>query len=151
MNSHYEEDSMPRPRVPHRRDLILDAARALFHEKGWTRTTVSDIATHAMIGKGAVYLEFENKAAILDGLIRESSRRLIAQVRSRVLQADGIVDLAQVYRFSVAELLTIHSCVPSISAMPRYLAITWPTLRTHAIAGGSIGSMNTCATCKMLV
>lgn len=97
---------MPRPRVPHRRDLILDAARALFHEKGWTRTTVSDIATHAMIGKGAVYLEFENKAAILDGLIRESSRRLIAQVRSRVLQADGIVDLAQVYRFSVTALLS---------------------------------------------
>lgn len=97
---------MPRPLVPHRRDLILDAARALFHEKGWARTTVSGIAAHATISKGAVYLEFENKAAILDGLIRESSRRLIGQVRSRVLQTDGLVDLAQMYRFGADELLT---------------------------------------------
>lgn len=96
---------MPRPLVPDRRGRLLGAARELFQEQGWPATTVSDIAVRAGVGKGAVYLEFSSKTGILDALVRESSRRMIAHVRDRVQDADGLVDLAQVYRFGVEALL----------------------------------------------
>ena len=102
---HYEGLQMPRPLVPNRRGRLLAAARELFHEQGWPRTTVADIAARAGVGKGAVYLEFADKARVLDALIRDSTRQLVDQVRQRVQSADGLVGLAQVYRFGVEELL----------------------------------------------
>ena len=40
---------------------ILDAAMRLFSERGFERTTVDEIATLANVGKGTIYLYFENK------------------------------------------------------------------------------------------
>lgn len=97
---------MPRPLIQDRRGTLLRAARSLFHERGWAETTVSDIASRAGVAKGAVYLEFRNKAAILDALIRESTRDLIASVRQRVKGSERPVDLGSAYRFGVEALLT---------------------------------------------
>src|SRR5690606_18285696 len=102
-----------RPLVPHRRERILEAARALLHEKGWDQTPVSEVAALAGISKGAVYLEFETKTEMLDALILESTRRLISEVRARVEQTDGLLDLPQVYRFGVEALLA----APLMSAL----------------------------------
>lgn len=66
---------------------------------------MSDIASRAGVAKGAVYLEFRNKTAILDAVIRESTRRLIASVRERVEHSDGLVDLARAYRFGLEALM----------------------------------------------
>lgn len=96
---------MPRPLVPDRRARILDAARALILERGWPRTTVADVATRAGIGKGAVYLELPDKAAILDAVLRRSTRDLSAEVRRRVVETDGLVDLPAVYRCGMEALL----------------------------------------------
>ena len=43
---------------------ILDAAMKLFSERGFERTTVDEIATRANVGKGTIYLYFENKEQI---------------------------------------------------------------------------------------
>ncbi|MGW9478946.1 TetR/AcrR family transcriptional regulator [Saccharomonospora azurea] len=96
---------MPRPRVPDRRGRILSAARDLMLEKGWPATTVADIAAHAGIGKGAVYLEFPDKAAILAAVLNRSMRQLTADVHRRVREARELVDLSAVYRFGVEALL----------------------------------------------
>lgn len=96
---------MPRRRIPDRRDRLLVAARELALEQGWPATTVSDIAERVGIGKGAVYLEFATKPAILDALVNRGMRGLGAEVRRRVLEADGLVDLPAVYRFAVEALL----------------------------------------------
>ena len=96
---------MPRHRIPERRERLLVAARELALEQGWPATTVSDIANRVGIGKGAVYLEFANKAAILDALINHGMRALGAKVRCRVLEVDGAVGLSAIYRFSVEALL----------------------------------------------
>lgn len=97
---------MPRPLVPDRRARILDAARALILERGWPGTTVADVAARAGIGKGAVYLELPDKAAILDAVLRRSTRDLTAEVRRRVVETDGQVDLPAAYRFGMEALLT---------------------------------------------
>lgn len=48
---------------------MLDAALALFIEQGFARTSVEQVAKRAGISKGAVYLYFPSKEAILVGLV----------------------------------------------------------------------------------
>ncbi|ASR35731.1 transcriptional regulator [Prauserella marina] len=96
---------MPRPLVPDRRGRILEAAHGLVLDRGWPRTTIADVAARAGIGKGAVYLEFPDKRAILDAVLHRSTRELTARVHRRVLDASGVAGLGAVYRFGVEALL----------------------------------------------
>jgi AcrR family transcriptional regulator len=61
-----------RRRAEARPDEVLDAALELFMEKGFATTRVEDIARRAGISKGAVYLYFPSKEAILEGLVRRA-------------------------------------------------------------------------------
>lgn len=96
---------MPRPRIPERRERLLVAACEVALDKGWPTTTVSDIAARAGIGKGAVYLEFTDKAAILAAVLNRSMRGLATDVHRRVLDAGDVIDLPTVYRFGVEAIL----------------------------------------------
>lgn len=56
---------MARPKAQvNRREDILKIAQKLFRENGYEKTTVDDIAHHAGISKGSVYLEFKTKEDI---------------------------------------------------------------------------------------
>jgi TetR/AcrR family acrAB operon transcriptional repressor len=58
-----------------RENRILDAAADLFIHYGYDKTTVSDIAREAGVSKGAIYLHFESKDDLFEGLlIREITR-----------------------------------------------------------------------------
>lgn len=96
---------MPRPRVPDRRGRILAAARELLLAQGWERTTVADVAARAGIGKGAVYLEFADRSAILAAVLNRAARDLTADVHRRVLGSTELLDLPTVYRYGVEALL----------------------------------------------
>lgn len=61
-----------RRRAEARPDEVLDAALDLFIEQGFAQTRVDDIARRAGISKGAVYLYFESKEKILEGLVRRA-------------------------------------------------------------------------------
>lgn len=61
-----------RRRAAKRPDEVLDAALALFVENGFARTRVEDIAARAGLSKGAIYLYFPSKEAILEGLVRRA-------------------------------------------------------------------------------
>jgi TetR/AcrR family acrAB operon transcriptional repressor len=52
------------------RDLILDTAEVIFHEKGVARTSLNDIAGAAGVTRGAIYWHFKNKADLFDAMIR---------------------------------------------------------------------------------
>lgn len=96
---------MPRPRVPDRRRRIVAAARELALDQGWSATTVAAVAARAGIGKGAVYLEFPDKPAILDAALTDAMRRLTTVVHGRCLAHEGLLDLPAVYRIGIEELL----------------------------------------------
>ena len=51
-----------------RRGDILDAATKVFSEKGFHAATLDDIATEAEISKGSIYIHFDSKEAMIDGL-----------------------------------------------------------------------------------
>lgn len=61
-----------RRRAEARPDEVLDAALVLFIERGFAATRVEDIATQAGLSKGAVYLYFPSKEAILEGLVKRA-------------------------------------------------------------------------------
>lgn len=52
-----------------RRNQILDAATKVFAEKGFSRATIRDVATAAGVADGTIYNYFENKMALLLGLL----------------------------------------------------------------------------------
>lgn len=63
---------MPRPSDPHARARLLDAARAVFSDRGLDRAKVEDITKRARLSKGAFYLHFASK--------EEAFRELLADV-----------------------------------------------------------------------
>ena len=59
---------MARQTDPSRREAILDAARAVFREDGYTNARMSDIAKQAGVASGTLYLYFESKEGLVQGL-----------------------------------------------------------------------------------
>ena len=51
---------------------ILEAALALFVEKGFAGTRLDDVAERAGLSKAAIYLYFKDKEALLEGVIRQT-------------------------------------------------------------------------------
>jgi TetR/AcrR family fatty acid metabolism transcriptional regulator len=63
-----------------RRTQILDAAAQVFAERGFHRTTVRDVAKAAGVADGTIYNYFENKTALLLGILdrlNEAERQAI--------------------------------------------------------------------------
>ncbi len=59
-----------------RRDQILDAAAAVFAERGFHLTTIKDIAKVAEIADGTIYNYFANKTALMIGILERLQKTL---------------------------------------------------------------------------
>ena len=94
------------------RNLILDAARALFLVQGYGATSIEQIATEAGTGVSTIYAVFGNK------------RELLAQVRWRAVQAADIPDL--------------ESMTPAGSAAPERLALLAARFRKLYESAGDV-------------
>lgn len=74
---------------------ILRAALELFVEKGFAATRLDDVAERAGLSKAAIYLYFEDKTALLQGVIRQTISANIGTVEA----------LAKAHRGPVAALI----------------------------------------------
>jgi TetR/AcrR family fatty acid metabolism transcriptional regulator len=63
------KDAVQEQFVAARRNQILDAAARVFAEKGFHPTTIKDIAREAGLADGTLYNYFENKTALLLGIM----------------------------------------------------------------------------------
>jgi len=61
---------------------ILSAALALFVEKGFAATRLDDVAERAGLSKAAIYLYFDDKTALLQGVIRQTVSANIGTVEA---------------------------------------------------------------------
>jgi AcrR family transcriptional regulator len=80
-------DRLPRRRDEARalfRNAILDAAEAVFAERGFHGARIQDIAERARIAVGTVYNHFSDKDEILSALLDERTEGLLAQVRAGI-------------------------------------------------------------------
>jgi AcrR family transcriptional regulator len=86
-----------RRRKEARPNEILDAALAVFAEKGFTAARMEDIAQRAGVTKGTIYLYFENKEAVFKSLVRGSIGTTL----------EGVLEASRGFQGSSRELLTL--------------------------------------------
>lgn len=76
-----------RPRDPDVDVRALQAARAVYAERGWSGFTLDEVARRSGIGKGSLYLRWANKAALVVEAVRERTR-FIAEIDTGRLRSD---------------------------------------------------------------
>jgi AcrR family transcriptional regulator len=104
-------------RQPEQRpDAILDSALALFRQRGVASTRIEDIAKGAGLSKGAIYLYFNSKEAMLQALVRRAVLPLaerISELSENAAQADVLPTLELIVELAGENLLE-----PEIAAIP---------------------------------
>lgn len=75
-------DSRRAEHVADTRDALLDAARALFAERGYTAVGTAEIVTRARVTRGALYHHFRDKA----DLFRTVMRTVAAELAERLIE-----------------------------------------------------------------
>lgn len=71
------------------RGTIVDAAVALIADRGFSATSVDDIAAAAGVAKGSIYYNFGSKTALFEAVIVEGVDRLTTALRASVVGLDG--------------------------------------------------------------
>jgi AcrR family transcriptional regulator len=100
-----------RRRAEARPDEVLDAALALFTEKGFAQTRVDDIAKRAGISKGAVYLYFSSKEALVEGIVQRALGPIAEEALERLatLPGDPRLVISSVLRVLGQRLTSAHA------------------------------------------
>lgn len=74
-----------------RRRHVLDAAIRVFAERGYHRTTIRDVSREAGISDGAIYTLYENKAALLLGMLDPLDERHAPNLPDKGQDVEGLV------------------------------------------------------------
>ncbi len=72
------------PRGRRTRQALLDAAEAVFGERGYHSATIVEITLRAKVAPGTFYLYFPDKKAAFDELVRALNQRLRAEIRAAI-------------------------------------------------------------------
>ncbi len=108
-----------RRRAEARPDEVLDSALELFIQQGFANTTVEQIARKAGLSKGAVYLYFPSKQAIIEALVR----RAVVPVAERALaNALGFGGDPRIGITSTLRLIGQGLLDPRVLAIPKMIA-----------------------------
>ena len=75
------------------RKKLLDAARAVFAEKGLDLTTIDDITTRADVGKGTFYYHFRTKEGLIRSLLKEVMDELATTIQRRCADSTDLKTL----------------------------------------------------------
>lgn len=107
-----------RRRAEARPDEVLDAALALFVEKGFAATRVEDIAKRAGLSKGAIYLYFPSKEALLEGLVRRALVPIVELAGQMMTSMQG--DPPALLKM-VAKLIAANLADPDTVSVPKII------------------------------
>ncbi|MGI9382114.1 MAG: TetR family transcriptional regulator [Methyloligellaceae bacterium] len=107
-----------RRRAEARPDEVLDAALDLFIAHGFAATRVEDIAARAGLSKGAVYLYFDSKEAILEALVRRS---IVPVAKNAAAMAQSAAGNPRDVIRNLVTLVAGRMSNPRLSAIPRLI------------------------------
>jgi AcrR family transcriptional regulator len=112
------------------RDRLIDAAFALFEERGFDETTVDDVAARAEVGRTTFFRAFRSKEDVIfpdhDAMLGAVSARLATATAATV----------EVAVTEAAHLVLEHYVAEGARAQQRYrLARNVPALRSRETAG----------------
>lgn len=92
-----------------RRNTLSSAALAVMGEKGYSETSLRDIASHAKVSVGTLHYYFVNKADLLDHCVKQFKREFIRDMIAQFDTAKTFEELSQNFAENMAETLTLHS------------------------------------------
>ncbi len=105
-----------RPRARTTRERLLEAAAALFAERGYRTVTLDDIGGAVGVSGPAVYRHFKSKEKLLGELLVDVSERLLSNAKDRVNSAKGqaealiaLVDFHASFAVENPALITVQS------------------------------------------
>lgn len=113
-------------------EAVLDAARGLFVEQGWGRTTIAAVARKAGVSPETIYSVFGNKRSLLERLVQNAVRGnapdmpLLAQAASQ--QVAGAKDQNEQLRLFATSICAILDRVAPLVAVARAAAESDPQL-----------------------
>jgi AcrR family transcriptional regulator len=98
------------------RQKVLDAARALFAERGYEPATIRDIAKGAGMSTGAVFANFQDKAELFEAVLAEDLARLAEALKAAVaaessLRGRLVGALTAAYHASLEHLPLVQAVV----------------------------------------
>ena len=98
------------------RQKMLDAARALFAERGYEPATIRDIAKGAGMSTGAVFANFQDKAELFEAVLAEDLARLAeaqkaAAAAETTLRPRLLAALVAGYHVSLDQLPLVQAVV----------------------------------------
>jgi TetR/AcrR family transcriptional regulator, repressor for uid operon len=79
-----------------RRNNILDAAEHCFARAGFHRTTMQDICKAAEVSPGALYLYFDSKEALIDGICERNRAELTERIQALAAAPDFLAALRSI-------------------------------------------------------
>lgn len=91
------------PRGQQTRQKLLEAAEAVFGEKGYERASIVEITRRAGVAQGTFYVYFSDKKAAFVELVRELSHRLRREIAERVA---GLSDRLEIERVGFRTFFT---------------------------------------------
>ncbi len=98
------------------RQKVLDAARALFAERGYEPATIRDIAKGAGMSTGAVFANFQDKAELFEAVLSEDLAKLAETLKAAAagetsLRARLLAALTAGYHGSLEQLPLVQAVV----------------------------------------
>ncbi|MFP3943762.1 MAG: TetR/AcrR family transcriptional regulator [Alphaproteobacteria bacterium] len=85
-------DTPPRPAENEKTRAIVDAARREFAARGFAAARLDDIARAAGVAKGTIYLYFDSKAALFEGVVRGHLVPQLEAAEALIAAHDGPVE-----------------------------------------------------------
>lgn len=120
------EDAENAPRLNRRqaakvrtRQKVLEAARALFAERGYEPATIRDIAKGAGMSTGAVFANFQDKAELFEAVLTEDMTRLAETVQAGA--GEGVVT----DRLAAALAAGYHGSLEQLPLFQAIVARSW--------------------------
>jgi AcrR family transcriptional regulator len=83
---------------------ILEAAHAVFHRQGFSQTSMADIAKEVGVSKGALYVYFPNKTALLTEIQAAGREKIREKLRPLLERGDIAEELARMTDEAIEEI-----------------------------------------------
>jgi AcrR family transcriptional regulator len=98
------------------RHRVLEAARALFMDRGYESATIRDIASAAGLSTGAVFASFVDKTDLFNAVMAEDFQRQVEQLKQVQLQDaqidEALLAICQIgYGFHFAQLPLLRAAI----------------------------------------
>ena len=108
-------DSIREQLIEARRNQILDAAAAVFAEKGFHRATTKEIARTAGVSEGTIYNYFDSKVDLLIGIMtRLAELEHLDEELADALQSDARDFLIAIFRHRMGLVQQNHETMQAI-------------------------------------